>query len=79
MLSIPGIYENGEIKLLEHIPKQGRFNVIITFLEGRSAIFAKKDNLEGLLSDLNESDFNDFLECYQKRGEDWLRGREAEV
>lgn len=79
MLSIPGIYENGEIKLLEHIPKQGRFNVIITFLEGRSAIFAKKDNLAGLLSDLNESDFNDFLECYQKRGEDWFRGRRAEV
>ena len=35
MLSIRGVYENGNIKLLEHVPKMGRFEVIITFLEGQ--------------------------------------------
>jgi len=79
MLSIRGVYENGKIRLLEHAPKSGRLEVIITFLEGRRKASIKKDKLAGLLSDLQENDFQDFLEAYQKRGQDWLKGRGAEV
>ena len=79
MLSIRGIYENGEIKFLEHLPKQGRFDVIITFLEGGRKTSVKKDNLVGLLSDLSENDFKDFLESSQNRGQDWFMGRRTEL
>jgi hypothetical protein len=79
MLSIRGVYENGKIRLLEHVPKSGRLEVIITFLEGRRKASIKKDKLAGLLSDLQENDFQDFLEPYQKRGQDWFKGRGAEV
>jgi len=74
LLSVPGIYENGEIKFLEHISRQGRFDVIITFPEDRRA-FLREDNLEGLLSDLDEDDFRDFSECCQNREQDWFSGR----
>jgi uncharacterized protein (UPF0147 family) len=33
MLSVRGIYENGQIQLLESIPYNRRINVIITVLE----------------------------------------------
>lgn len=79
MLSIQGIYKNGKIKFLEHMPKQGRFDVIVTFLDDRKKMLIEKDNLAGLLSDLNENDFNEILECYHSRGQDWFIGRKAEV
>jgi hypothetical protein len=79
MLSIRGVYENGKIKLLERVPKMGRFEVIITFLEGQKKGSMKKDKLAGLLSDLQEKDFQDFLEPYQKRDQDWFKGRGSEV
>jgi len=79
MLSIRGVYENGEIKLLEHSPKMGRFEVIITFLESRKKVPIKKDKLVGLLSDFQEKDFQDFLEPYQERDQDWFKGRGLEV
>jgi hypothetical protein len=79
MLSIRGVYENGKIKLLERVPQMGRFEVIITFLEGRKKTSMKKDKLAGLLSDLQEKDFQDLLEPYHKRDQDWFKGRGAEV
>ena len=79
MLSIRGVYENGKIKLLERVPQMGRFEVIITFLEGRKKMSMKKDKLAGLLSDLQEKDFQDFFETYHKRDQDWFKGRGAEV
>ena len=33
MLSLKGIYENGEIKLFEYLPNIKKTNVIVTFLE----------------------------------------------
>ncbi|HLC17067.1 MAG TPA: hypothetical protein VJL89_12665 [Thermodesulfovibrionia bacterium] len=33
MLSFKGIYENGEIKLCDHLPNIKKTNVIVTFLE----------------------------------------------
>jgi len=33
MLSVKGVYENGEIKLKEKIPISGEIPVIVTFLE----------------------------------------------
>lgn len=42
MLSIQGIYKNGKIKLLEHMPKQGRFDVIVTFLDDRKKRLSKR-------------------------------------
>jgi len=74
MLTIRGIYENGNIKLLEHAPKKGKFEVIVTFLSNREKTPAKKDKLAGLLSDLPENDFQDLLEPYQKRDKDWFDG-----
>jgi hypothetical protein len=71
MLSVPGIYEKGQIRFLEHISRQGKFDVIITFLEGRRE-FSAENRLEGLLSDLSEDDFRDFSESCQ---EDWFGGR----
>ena len=59
MLSVQGIYENGKIRLLEHIPRQGKSAVIITFLEDRKE-FSSENRLEWLLSDLSEDDFRDF-------------------
>jgi len=79
MLSIRGVYENGNIKLLEHVPQKGRFEVIITFLEDRKKTSMKKDKLAGLLSDLQEKDFQDVLEPYQKRDQDWFKDRGTEV
>lgn len=79
MLSIQGIYENGKIRLLEHMPKEGRFDIIVTFLDERKKVLIEKDNLEGLFSDLNENDFNEILGCYHNRGQDWFKGRKAEV
>jgi len=79
MLSIRGIYDNGKIKLLERVPQVGRFEVIITFLEGRKKPSKEKDKLAGLLSDLQEKDFQDFLEPYHKRDQDWFKGRGTEV
>ena len=79
MLSIRGVYENGKIKFLERVPKMGRFEVIITFLESRKKTSMKKDKLAGLLSDLQEKDFQDFLEPYHKRDQDWFKGRGSEV
>jgi len=75
MLSVRGIYENGGIKLLEQISKQGRFEVIITFLEDGPKASIQKENLAGLLSDLSENDFNEFLECYHRSNQDWFSGR----
>jgi len=79
MLSIQGIYENGKIKLLEAMPKQGRFDVIVTFLEDRRKELVEEHNLAGLLSDLNEKDFNEILACYHNREQDWFTGRRAEL
>ena len=79
MLSIQGIYENGKVKLLEPISKQGRFDVIVTFLDDRRKILVEKHNLAGLLSDLNEKDFNDILACYHDKGQDWFTGRKTEL
>jgi len=79
MLSIQGIYKNGKIKLLEHMPKRGRFDVIVTFLDDRKKVLIEKDNLARLLSDLNENDSNDILECYHKRGQDWFKERGAKL
>ena len=79
MLSIRGVYENGKIKLLERVPQMGRFEVIITFLEDRKKTSMRKDKLEGLLSDLQENDFQDFLEPYHTRDQDWFKGRGTEV
>lgn len=73
MLSIQGIYENGKIKHLGDVPNQGPFDVIVTFLDDRRKVLIEKDNLEGLLSDLSEKDFNEILACYHNRGEDWVR------
>lgn len=42
MLSIQGIYKNGKIKFLEHMPKQGRFDVIVTFLDDRKKRLSKR-------------------------------------
>jgi hypothetical protein len=42
MLSIQGIYKNGKIKLLEHMPKQGRFDIIVTFLDDRKKRLSKR-------------------------------------
>ena len=33
MISVPGIYENGQIKLLEALPKVSTARVIVTLLE----------------------------------------------
>jgi hypothetical protein len=33
MLNIRGIYENGQVRLLETIPEKKRFKVIVTILE----------------------------------------------
>jgi hypothetical protein len=61
MLSIRGIYENGEIKVLERMPKKGKFEVIITFIENQQNTLVEKHNLAGLLSDLNNDDFEDIM------------------
>ncbi len=79
MLTIRGIYENGEIKFLEHIPKRGRFEVIVTFLEDERESFIKKDKLAGLLSDLPKNDFQNFLEPYRMREQDWFKERGSGV
>jgi len=78
VLSVPGIYENGEIRFLENISRQGKFDVIITFLEDRR-VFLSGDSLEGLLSDLNEDDFGEFSESCQNREQDWFSGRGHEI
>ena len=79
MLSIKGIYENGGIKLLEQVTEKGRFKVIITFLEDEPEESTEKENLGGLLSDLDDNDFDEFLQCCQRRSQDWFRGRTAEL
>ncbi|MCP4110528.1 MAG: hypothetical protein GY749_34235 [Desulfobacteraceae bacterium] len=79
MLSVQGICENGKIRVLDHIPKQGQFNVIVTFLEDRKTMSDKKNMLEGLLSDISEDDFDEFSECYRNRGQDWFSEREYEI
>ncbi len=33
LLSIPAIYDGNEVKLLEGVPVQGRYRVLVTFLE----------------------------------------------
>lgn len=33
MLSVRGIYENGQVRLIESIPEKKRFKVIVTILE----------------------------------------------
>ncbi|MBF0121742.1 MAG: hypothetical protein HQK79_23170 [Desulfobacterales bacterium] len=33
MLSVRGIYENGQVRLIESLPEQKRFKVIVTILE----------------------------------------------
>lgn len=33
MLSVKGIYENGQVRLLEPVPYKKRINVIVTLLE----------------------------------------------
>lgn len=78
MLSVPGRYENGEIRFLENVSRQGKFDVIITFLEDRNT-FLSGDSLEGLLSDLDEDDFGDFLGSCQNREQDWFGGRGHEI
>jgi len=77
MLSIRGIYENGEIRFLEKPPREVICDVIITFLENRKSVSIKNNRLEGLLSDLDENDFKEFLEYSQNRGQDWFTGRRA--
>ncbi len=79
MLSVQGIYENGKIRVLDHVPRQGQFDVIITFLEDRKTVSGKENMLEGLLSDLSEDEFDEFSECYRKRGQDWFSEREYEI
>ncbi len=78
MLSVPGIYENGKIRLLEHIPGQGKSDVIITFLEDRKG-FSSENLLEGLLADLSEEDFRDFSESCQNREQDWFSERGDDI
>ncbi len=60
MLSVRGIYENGQIKLLETIPyKKRRINVIVTILEEpaepetetRSININAFDDLVGIISE----------------------------
>ena len=79
MLSIRGIYENGEIKVLERMPKKGKFEVIITFIENQQNTLVEKHNLAGLLSDLNNDDFEDIMGCATQRGQDWFNERESVV
>ncbi len=66
MLSVSGIYENGKIRFLEHIPRKGKSDVIITFLENRKE-FSSENRLEGLLADLSEDDFS----CERSLSEDF--------
>jgi len=77
MLPIKGIYENGKIKLLEAMPKQGRFDVIVTFLEDRRKELVEEHNLAGLLSDLNEKDFNEILACYTQQRTRLVHGKKG--
>ena len=78
MLSVQGIYENGKIRLLEHIPRQGKSDVIITFLEDAKE-FSSENRLEGLLSDLSEEDFRDFSESCQNREQNWFSERGDDI
>ena len=79
MLSVRGIYENGKVKLLEHLPQKGRFDVIITFLENKKGAHVKKDKFAGLLSDLGDKDFKEFMEYSQNRDQDWFTGRKVDL
>ena len=79
MLSIRGIYENGRVRLLERLSKKGRFDVIITFLENNKQVPVKNDRFAGLLSDLNENDFMEFLDHSQNREQDWFTGRKSDL
>ena len=58
------------------LSEAGQFDIIVTFLNDRKKALIEKDNLAGLLSDLNENDFNEILECYHNRGQDWFKGRD---
>ncbi|GEM_PF-3236436 len=69
LFSVPGIYEDGKVRVSEDVPIQGISHVIITFLENTGELPVKKEPLAGLLSDLSEEDFGDFLECCRDRGE----------
>ena len=79
MLSVRGIYENGRVRLLEHLSKKGSFEVNITFLENKKQVPVKKDRFAGLLSDLYENDFEEFLDYSQNREQDWFRGRKTDL
>ena len=78
LLSFSGIYEDGKVSISEDVPVQGRADVIVTFLETGEEPSVKKEPLAGLLSDLSEDDFRDFLECCCNRGENWYDRREHE-
>lgn len=43
MLSVKGIYENGEVKLLEKIPNTKRAKVIVTILDKEEGNMEKLD------------------------------------
>ena len=62
MLSVPGIYENGQIRFLKHISAKKKSDVIITFLENGKETLAE-NHPEGLLSALSEADFSDETSC----------------
>jgi hypothetical protein len=47
MISCKGIFENGEIKLLEEVPIHVRTEVIVTFLEPDMPLAKMKKILEG--------------------------------
>ncbi len=74
LLSVPGIYEDGKVSISENISIQGRPDVIITFLENRKEPPVRKEPLAGLLSDLSEDDFRDFLGCCCNRERTGLTG-----
>ena len=54
MLSVKGIYENGQVRLLEPIPSEKRAKVIVTVLE-------ELDHEEGEAKEVDVNHFDDLV------------------
>ena len=54
MLSVRGIYENGQVRLLEPIPSEKRAKLIVTVLE-------KLDHEEGEAKEVDVNHFDDLI------------------
>jgi|GEM_PF-3624121 len=73
-LDVPSVKVNMTTEKLVHIIRNGRERE-----NCRIHPSVSRDSLEGLLSDLDEDDFGDFLESCQNREQDWFGGRGHEI